>query len=623
MNKKILMALTLISAISFADCGSCDTSCNSCSTSCNSCNSCNSCDGSASCVGADCLCANTDPCDDCAKSINLWQPHSFGAYSSRDIIQKRTFYNVEAESDDKCYQGFFSVAAEYMQSFGQGCKCDSLGARPFWSGTNTMTYGTNNGESNIDAYQFGMGNVVGQGSITLNTKIQHTGADFMLYFTKHKDERGWFFELKAPLGAMIVKNHVTETVAEPDNIPDYQWLTYPAPEARYQTLSEAWAAGAFSDEGEVASSRHKLLVLTKSRLLGCTQTVVRLADVTMVLGYKAYASEKGFVDIGFKVTAPTGNVPTGQFILEPIFGRAGHWFVGGEVTAHYKIWEDTVCNKGIDFWAQGDVGHLFSGRRPDWRTFDLKANGPGSKYLLLQHYFPANPTSDNPTGRLPSFVTQAANVTTVPVKSKFAVEGTFAAAFDFYRENWNLMVGGEFWGRSRECLSFDCCNVIKERVANLNDYAVLGRQIDSNSINLACPPGDTTAGSTIIYYYYLAEPLARICHSQDRFAPTLTNAADACTGLTVLPAASIPAGLADARLAENRISSNLNNALDVAGASAKRAFTGKVFGQLGYTFKDYCYTPNLSVFGGAEFSGRCTDNAVSLWSVGLQGSISF
>ena len=47
----------------------------------------------------------------------------------------------------------------------------------------------------------------------------------------------------------------------------------------------------------------------------CKQTVVRMADLTAVLGYKVYGSEKGFVDVGFKVSCPTGNVPQGSLCL--------------------------------------------------------------------------------------------------------------------------------------------------------------------------------------------------------------------------------------------------------------------------------------------------------------------
>ncbi len=621
MNKKLLIMLSLISiaAIATDDCDSCSRQCNV----------------------------------DCAQSINLWQPHAFMAYSSRDIMQKRTFFTNESHRQEG-YQGFFSIATEYMQNFGEKCppSCKNLGARPFWSGTNTMTYGTNNGESNLDAYQFGMGNVDGQGTIQLNAKVQHVAAEPMLYFTKRKDERGFFFSLKAPIGAMSVTTNLTEVVANPTNTPDYQWLTYPAPNGRYQTLTEAWQSGEF-DGDQVNSSRHKLLVLTQGRIADCKLTSIRMGDLTGVFGYKAWASEKGFLDIGVKVTCPTGNVPEGIYVLEPIFGRAGHWGVGGEVTFHHKAWESKEGNKGLDIWFQGDVVHLFSGRTPNMRTFDLKANGAGSKYLLLQHYTAANPTDGagainpspavNPYGYVASFVTQAANVTTMPVKSTFAAEGTAALAVDLYKDNWNLMVGGEVWARSKECLKLDCCNLVKERVANLNEYAVLGRQIseDASYINGTGTGAGVLGGASFnatnaapgtIFYLNLCQPDAKINESLDRATISSIGASSftaypSLSGSTstayYLNSSAIPTGLADARDPKNRISANLNEALDLAGASASRALTGKVFGQLGYTWKEHHYTPNLAVIGSAEFVGGCNNNAVNLWSVGVQGSVNF
>jgi hypothetical protein len=633
MNKKLLIAFSLISALANASSTATVTTDNCCSSVSDDCNSC------------------ARKCSvECAQSINLWQPHAFSAYSSRDILQKRTFFTNESHREEG-YQGFFSVAMEYMQNFGQKCNdCKNLGARPFWSGTNTMTYGSNNGESNIDAYQFGMGNLADgeTGTIQLNTKVQHVGADMLLYFTRRKNERGFFFSLKAPLGAMSVRTKLTEVVASPNNVPDYQWLTYPAPAARYKTLTEAWQAGESNSTGdEVSSSRHKLLVINKGRISDCKMTTIRMADLTGVFGYKAWASDKGFLDIGFKVSTPTGNVPQGDFVLEPIFGRAGHWGVGGEVTFHYKAWESQEGNKGIDVWMQGDAMHLFNGRQPNWRTFDLKKNGPGSKYLLLQHYTAGNPTDGagalnpsgvNPTGFVASFVTNAANVTTMPVHSTFAVEGTAALAFDMYYDNWNFLIGGEFWGRSKECLKFNCCNqLVKERVANLNDYAVLGRQIseDASYINgnagAATTPATNQAGT--LFYLNLCQPDATINKSENRATAAsigLTNftrypiapGSDTPSNSYYLNADAIPAGLADARLPENRIPASLNEALDVAGASASSAMTGKLFGQFGYTWKEHHYTPNLAVIGGAEFQGK-GNNAVNLWSVGLQGSVNF
>lgn len=614
MNKKfILLGLLLVSfarliqtavtassnsATSSNNCNSCcNVSCsNNCSFSC-----CSPCEVSCN----SCCFKNCNTC--CATSINLWQPHAFSAYSSRDIIQKRTFYTTVAEREE--WNGMLSVAFEYMQNFGGKCNsCKNLGARPFWSGTNEMTYGTNNGESDVDAYQFGMGDVVGQGAIQLNPRVQHVGADFMLHFAQYKDCRGFVFTLQAPLGAMMINPRVNEMVASPDEVPDLAWLLYPAPAGRYQTLTSAWQGGqAECNTGLLESSRYKQIALVSGRIASCKQTVVRLADLSAMIGYKVYGSDRGFVDIGFKVSCPTGNVPLAVNLLEPIFGRAGLWGVGGQVTSRYQVWECQDRDMSLDFWFEGEALHLFSGRRPSWRSFDLALNGPGSKYLLLQFYAPGNPSTQNPTGRIPSFITPAVNVTTMPVISKFAVEGSAAASFDLHKGNWNVMLGGEVWGRSRECLSLDFCNIVKYRSANLNDFAVLGRQISEDDRSIS--------NNDFILVLALAEPLARINRSQDRVL-----------GVGIPPStltypSSLPEGVVDARLPENRIPADLNEALDIAGAAAGRAITGKLFTQFGYTFNEHRYTPNISLFTGVEFSRD--NNAVSLWSVGTQASINF
>ena len=552
-----------------------------------------------------------ESCNTCAQSMNLWQPRSFNSYSTRDILHKKTFYENESHRDE--WNGMFSVIPEFMQSLGQKCgECAGLGSRITWSGTNSMTYGSNDGKSDIDAYQFGMGNLSSQGTIELLPRVQHFGVDMMLHFTKAKDDRGLFFTLKAPLGAMMIETKVKEELTATRNRTttysngttvnldtDQIWSLYPAENARYESLQEAWQSGTATPDGETKSSRHKLLAITNGRLSECKQTMIRMADLSVVLGYKLYASDRGFVDLGFKVTAPTGNVPMGEFVLEPIFGRAGHWGVGGELAVRRELYQDD--NSHLDFWVQGELLHLFNGRT-GLRSFDLKKNGKGSKYMLIQHYFPAATTTTNPTGRLASFVTHAVNITTVPVKSTFAVEGSVALGLDYHRGNWNALLGAEFWGRSVEKLELDCCQFVKHRVANFNDYAVLGRQISDDIRN---------GGA---FDLSLCEPEATISKSQ--------NVVVGVGGPPPTIAPTKPEGIKDARLSENRIPAKSTEALDVAGACEPHALTGKVTGQFGYTFSEHRYTPSIGLFGGVEFTAR-NNATVNMWSVGAQGSLNF
>lgn len=541
----------------------------------------------------------TDCQESCATSQNTWLPRSFGSYPSRELFMVKTMHNVETNRYERF--GTLALAFEYMHDFGQKCKnsCKNLGTRPFWSGTNIMTYGTNNGESYIDAYQMGMGDVIGQGTIELNTTIMHFGGDLLLHFTQDIEGRGAFFKLRAPIGVMRVDHKLTEKIAAPNFVANELtndiWLSYPSPANRYSSATEFFQGGSTLPDAIFNSSLHKPLALENGRISDCPLSTIKLGDLALVLGYNVYGSEKGYVTLGVKATAPTGNVPTAKYVTEPIFGNGGYWAVGLETTGHWKIWHNECETRGVDFWAQGEISHLFFGRRPNMRSFDLKLNGKGSKYLITQFYFPSNPVASNPTGRIPSFLTSVVNITTLPVISSFNAQGALALMFDVIWDDWNIALGSEFWSRTKERLTIDCCSLIRTNAANLNDFAVLGRQVSENASGGSIDP------------LYLCQPDAKINQSEDR----------------ILTIPSTNPKVKDARLSENRIPSNYSDALDICGAAATAAMTIKVLGQAGYTWKKLDYTPNVSVIWGVEMSPWTSDSSVSLWSVGAQGSINF
>lgn len=523
-------------------------------------------------------------------SKNLFQSHSFGSSSAREILLMKQAYVDLLDHDE--WQGTLSLATEYSQNFGNS-SLQTLGAMPFWSGSNIMTIGTNDGRSDVDAYQFGMGDVTELGSICLQPCIQQVGTDMLLYFAQNKFSSGLFFKLKASPGAMSIYAKSHEDPALLDSSENTSWLSYPSPKNRYKSLTEALNGGSVDLAGTlnnagISSSVHKPIALEKGRISCCKLSSIRLADLSATLGWNLVGSEYGFWALGCKLSCPTGTVPQGKYVLEPIFGRAGHWGIGAEFSSHYTLLQ--CDDHSLDVWLQGEVMHVLHGRRPSWRSFDLKANGPGSKYMLLQFYYASNTSGSNPTGYVPSFITQAVNITTLPVFSSYAVEGSAACMFDYHFGNINLGFGAQVWGRSKERLEFDTCNLINQNAVNLNDYAVLGRQISEDATTL-----------TELYY---CEPLARINKS--------------------LPVQGVggavnqyPDRVKDARVSINRIPANLYDALDVCSAAEQRAITGMLFGQIGYTWNLYRYDPNISLYGSIELaeSGK---SMINTWSVGLQ-----
>lgn len=525
-------------------------------------------------------------------SQNLWQPRPFSSYKTREMIMLQ---------DQKLRFNLLSFATEFMYSFGDSQK--RLGALPFWSGTNTMTIGTNDGKSDLDAYQFGLGDVTHQGSITLTPEVKHVGTEMLWRLAYSPDEHGVYFQFKAPLGAMVINNKICENVAR-TTFDEDEWPLYPCQQRRFESITQALVNGYDNKTPE----------LTHGRLCNARNTVVRFGDIEAVLGYNAWTSDKGYFGLGLKLSCPTGNVPDARFMLEPVFGRAGHWGIGAELHGSYLVYETN--DYMVDVRVRGDILHLTSGRRPNWRSFDLKQNGRGSRYMLLQRYS-QDITLDEVLDSVicnhsAAEVIPAIRLTTIPVLSTFSVESSFAVMVDWSWEKWNASMTAEFWGRSHECLKIDEVQALKEQEFELNQYAVLGRQVDEVVDSLVA--------------LNLCEPLARINKSENRVLPDQAPRGsstqldgNAVTKDTVFYDST---KVKDATKAENRIPAKHKDALDIAGAEALRAFTGKITFEVGRLWPDNKHEPHVSVFGGVEFANQ-RSKMVSMWSLGVQGSAKF
>ena len=519
----------------------------------------------------------------CAQSQNLYQPHAFNASMSREImLEKAAWFPM---SDEEGWHGTFGVGFDYMHSFNPASctvadicpgRCSTLGSLPFWAadGSSTMTLGDNNDNRDMDVYQIGLGPVTTTGTVTLNPIVFQAGADFLLYVGAHKTERGFFLKIHAPVGVISIDPNLcyTDTITAvdyPQGILNNAAATVTAP---YENIEQAFAGG----------STAGFLKAMVFGLISCKRTSsAQFGDMEFALGYNFFADENKHLGLAVRFSAPTGNSADGVYVLEPIFGRNGHWGAGGELIGHWKFWESDSCD---DCWAQmffdGVALHLFKSKHS--RSFDLKDNGLGSKYLLLAKYSTAIP------GVFQSEIINAVNITTVGVQSTFAVEGNFAFGLDFHWRNWSFEVGYEGWGRTCEQLCLDCTC---PGSTNYNEYAVLGRQAPFSSAD-----GITATN--------LCEPGATISTSQARV--------NAATATIVL-----------ATTAANRLPEDPDDALDVDGQRARAVYTSKPYAELRYTWSDSDYVPYLAVTGGAEIPNTHKNEAVKFWNIGVNGGMAF
>jgi len=500
---------------------------------------------------------------DVSISKNLFLHRAFSANTARELMMES---HVEPTDFDGFYS-LFSAAGAYQHSWNQS-EDKGTGALPFWSGTNIMTVGTNASNSNLDAYQFGLGEVTTNGSITLNPVIYQGGTDFLLCFGSSNNDPGMFMKFKAPLGIIGINPQLTEVEATAA-------ANYPAGQLSVSSNSVADPATtmtqAFAGNLSDGQTNHGDFVpmksgLTKGKLLSGAQ----FGDIEMTLGYNLICDEDQTFGMGLRASAPSANKPTGQYLLEPLFGRGGSWTVGGYAIGKMKLWENNA-NSSLNLNVMGTVLHLM--KTTTTRSYDLTANGAGSKYLLVADYS---------TNSYQGIVQNLINLSTLESQSSFSAEGDASINLSYVSNGWIADLGYNFWGRTQEILSIS--GAFPE-----NRYAVLGRQ----GVALSTTPAANAN--------QLCQPSATINTSEDNTATASSTIVSAITP-------------------SNRISGNSD--FDLAAAQQASCSTSKVFAKMGYSWLDSHFSPHIGLAGEFEVS-TSANNALSQWSVAIIGGMYF
>ncbi len=506
--------------------------------------------------------------DALSTSKNFFQPRAFSANLAREMLLEGSKHR-----DAEGWYGEFSADAVYQRSWNQGNEQGSgvevvngLGTFPFWSGTNSMTVGTNNGLSSLDAYQFGLGSVTGTGSITLNPLVYQAGADFMFVVGSSANEPCFFAKIKAPVGVYNISPQLTEVEAVPSTYSNYQLSSATAGSVVEPAIKMTQAFAGNLPGGQAASG--DFIQMQHGLINGDQSTGAKFGDIEMTAGYRFISNEDNSFSVAVRAAAPTGGQATGEFMMEPIFGRGGNWGLGGYLDGHVRVWQGNNENSMVlKFMA--NAMHLFS--TDTVRSYDLLENGAGSKYLLVANYN---------GGVYNSQIQNLINISTLASTSSFGVEGDAVVSFSYIARGWSWDLGYEFWGRSAESL---------EITGNFAEgYAVLGRQTVQQS------------GAT---FNSLCEPLAKINASQASAAS----------------AQALPTGVKSALSADSQVSLAQ---LNVEGAQQDTALTSKVFTKVTYEWIDSNYRPHLGVMGELEIS-TSNNNALPQWAIAVMGGVSF
>lgn len=514
------------------------------------------------CLAAATISANSEV----SISKNLFLQRAFSANTSRELMMEGHVTTTDFDG----FYSFFSATGAYQHSWNQSAS-EGIGALPFWSGTNVMTVGTNISSSSLDAYQFGLGNVSTTGSIELNPIVYQGGSDFLVYFGASTNDPGMFLKLKAPLGIIGINPELTE-------VPATAAATYAAGQLSVSTSSVVVPATTMVQAfaGNLSGGQAKngdFLPMEFGLIDGKQLSGAQFGDIEMALGYNFICNEDYLFGIALRASAPSANKPTGEFLLEPIFGRGGSWTIGGFIDGKAKLWENHASSS-LSVGIMATILHLVKNTK-SVRSYDLTANGVGSKYLLVADY-----NNNTYQGVIQNLI----NLSTLESNSSFSAEGDASISLMYVSNGWAADLGYNFWGRTQEILSIN-------GTFPTNRYAVLGRQ----SVGNPTSPG-TDSGQ-------LAEPLATI----EAPAPFQT-------------VADTSLGVVSALTPSNRISGN--SAFDLAAAQQASASTSKVFAKVSYSYLESHFSPHLGLAGEFEIS-TSANNALPQWSVALIGGMYF
>ena len=514
---------------------------------------------------------------DVSTSKNLFLQRAFSANIARELLMEGHVTSTDFDG----FYSFFSATGAYQHSWNQSDD-KGIGAFPFWSGTNVMTVGINDGVSDLNAYQFGLGNVSTLGSITLNPIVYQGGSDFLLYFGASINDPGMFIKLKAPLAIIGINPQLTE-------IPATAAVNYPAGALQVSTstindpatsMTQAFRGSLLDGQ---ASNGSDFLPMKFGLIDGVQKSGAQFGDIEMTLGYNFICNEDYVFGLGLRASAPSANKPDGIYMLEPILGRGGSWGVGAYVDGKAKLWENHT-NQSLHFNLMATILHLMKTTN-SIRSYDLTANGKGSKYLLVADYN---------GGVYQENIQNLINFSTLPTSSSLTAEGNVAISLSYISNGWAADFGYEFWARTGETLTIT--GAFPE-----NRYAILGNQGVGETALLPTPAPATNSNA--------CQPLARINLSAP--ASTTVVTATTVTAQDSVVLATLPA---------NRISGN--SAFDVAAAQQASASTSKLFAKGSYAWLDCHYSPHLGVAGEFEIS-TAANNALPQWSVALIGGLYF
>ncbi|MFH1461905.1 MAG: hypothetical protein ABIF12_03095 [bacterium] len=321
-----------------------------------------------------------------------------------------------------------------------------------------------------------------------------------------------------------------------------------------------YGAGAPAATALAAANAQAALTHAK---IGGSHSETSVADIDVVLGYKIFDKDKYVVALNLGLTIPVGNDPDGVWVFEPVVGNGDHWGFGGGLEAWVKLWEDGDQN--IKLTAVANYRYLFEGT--ETRTLGLK-RGDGTKIDWGQYrYLALNDGTNNDT----KLLIPAANILTKNVNVEPGSQFDAIAYLTYNNGGWTMDLGYNFFWKEREDVN------LKDTTLDNTNYYVALNTLDGTAV-AATAFGDCVSETSMT-------------------TNTPAAAASFATAFQIT-----------------------TNHIDTRAAETPSMDTHKIFGSVGYIFKDWEYPVMLGVGGGYEFADQ---QGIENWQIWGKFGIKF
>lgn len=571
-------------------------------------------------------------------------PHSLSVNAARELAGWENQVNIYSPDG---YYGTFAVNPEITMSFRPERIAQCLFGDSIITCKNMITLTGSRAENRTDMHwladYFGLPTDF-ESNVEVRPRVSNAFVDLDFFLGLDKWISGLYFRIHAPIVYTRWDLGLCETfISTGSNVYDPGYFNATG-------IARAQLANSFTSfiSGLDAPKATGLTFhkLTNAKMSCKAERLTQLSDMQLAIGWNVLHQPRYHLGGSVRITIPTGNRPTGEFLFEPLVGNGHHWEVGGGLSTHIIVWENEATQEQAGIYFDCNITHMFSSRQ--CRSFDLCSNGFNSRYMLAQRMSPliefglrgvVEGELIEPLVQYEQEVTTVANLTTIPVDVSSSVQADLAFMIGYCKGKNSWGFGYGFWGRS--CETICLCPLVP---FDLTSWALKGDAtafgFEDNLLNTPIPLSVTQSNATIHHGLNFAKTgattpaLVAAGKKNDKSDNPALAVADSDGDTIFLPVRSTPGGTDQINTSIQPILLTRDD-IDIDSART-RGRAHKIFSHFTHRIMSGEPYPYLGIGAEIEFgqsaecvkeisTGKipCVNTALSFWGVWVKGGVAF